>query len=118
MTDAALALDAPHPFGDNRLEAAAVLALFGVAGALQFSIAVAQILLAIALVCWVAILVVRRERFEAPSFFWPLLVYAGATLVSAAFSADPRTSLIDSKQLVLFLLVPCTGLSAAGAGTR
>jgi O-antigen ligase len=106
MTDAAIALDAPHPFGDNRLEAVSVVALLGVAGALQFSIAVAQILLFIAIVCWVAILVVRRERFEAPSFFWPLLVYAGATLVSAAFSADPRTSLIDCKQLVLFLLIP------------
>jgi O-antigen ligase len=106
MTDAALALDAPRPFGDNRLESAGVLALFGVAGALQFSIAAAQILLTIALVCWVAGLIVRREPFEAPSFFWPLLVYAGATLVSAAFSADPRTGLVDSKQLVLFLLVP------------
>ena len=106
MTDAAIAFDAPHPLGNNRLEAASVVALFGVAGALQFSIAVAQILLLIAIVCWVAILVVRRERFEAPSFFWPLLVYAGATLVSAAFSADPRTSLIDCKQLVLFLLIP------------
>jgi O-antigen ligase len=106
MTDAAIALDAPHPLGDNRLEAAGVVALLGVAGALQFSIAAAQILLLIALACWLAILVVRRERFEAPSFFWPLLVYAGATLVSAAFSADPRTSLIDCKQLVLFLLVP------------
>src|SRR5205085_3345067 len=29
-----------------------------------------------------------------------------ATLVSAAFSFDPRTSLIDCKQLVLFLIVP------------
>jgi O-antigen ligase len=106
MTDAAIALDAPRPLGDNRLEAVSVVALLGVAGALQFSIAVAQILLLIALVCWLAILVVRRERFEAPWFFWPLLVYAGATLVSAAFSADPRTSLIDCKQLVLFLLVP------------
>jgi len=106
MTDAAIALDAPRPLGDNRLEAASVVALFGVAGALQFSIAVAQILLLIALACWLAILVVRRERFEAPSFFWPLLVYAGATLVSAAFSTDPRTSLIDCKQLVLFLLIP------------
>src|ERR1019366_4690451 len=41
-----------------------------------------------------------------PAFFWPLLAYAGATLVSAAFSPEPRVSLIDCKQLVLFLLVP------------
>ena len=36
------------------------------------------------------------------------MVYAGLTLVSAAFSPQPRTSLIDCKQLVLFLLVPIT----------
>ena len=106
MTNAAIALEAPHPFGSTRLEAGGVIALFGVAGALQFSIAIAQILLLIALVCWVAILAVGRARLEAPSFFWPLVVYGAATLVSAAFSSDPRTSLIDCKQLVLFLLVP------------
>src|SRR5438067_5113443 len=85
-----------------------MLALVGTAGALQFSIAIAQILLGISLVCWMALLVIRRERFEAPAFFWPLLAYAGATLASAALSSDPRTSLIDCKQLVLFLLVPIT----------
>ncbi len=40
--------------------------------------------------------------------FWPLLVYAGLTLVSAAFSPQRQTSFIDCKQLVLFLLVPVT----------
>ncbi len=107
----AIALDLPR---EDRLEHAGALALFGVAGAVQFSIAAAQILLAVALVCWVALLVVRHERVEAPSFFWPLLVYAGATLVSAAFSADPRTSLIDCKQLVLFLIVPIAARLAGG----
>ena len=107
----AIALDLPR---DDRLEHAGALALFGVAGAVQFSIAAAQILLAVALVCWVAVLVVRHERVEAPSFFWPLLVYAGATLVSAAFSADPRASLIDCRQLVLFLLVPIAARFAGG----
>ena len=76
------------------------------AGAVQFSIAAAQILLALALICWITLLVIRRERVEAPEFFWPLLAYGGATLVSAALSPDPRTSLMDCKQLVLFLLVP------------
>lgn len=107
----AIDLDLPR---EDRMEHAGALALFGVAGAVQFSIAAAQILLAVALVCWVAVLVVRHERVEAPSFFWPLLVYAGATLVSAAFSADPRASLIDCKQLVLFLLVPIAARFAGG----
>jgi len=105
VTDA-IALDAPHPVAGEALEHAGTLALIGVAGALQFSIAIAQILLLLALLCWAAALIVRRERIEVPAFFWPLLAYAGATLVSAAFSSDPRTSLIDCKQLVLFLIVP------------
>jgi O-antigen ligase len=107
----AIALDLPR---EDRLEQAGALALFGVAGAVQFSIAAAQILLAVALVCWVAVLFVRHERVEAPSFFWPLLIYAGATLVSAAFSPDPRTSLTDCKQLVLFLIVPIAARFAGG----
>jgi O-antigen ligase len=102
----AIALDAPHQADRLGLEQAGALALFGMAGAVQFSIAAAQILLGIALICWITLLVVRRERFEAPSFFWPMAAYAAATIVSAALSPDPRTSLIDCKQLVLFLLVP------------
>jgi O-antigen ligase len=102
----ALALDASHHVASDSLEQAGTLALIGVAGALQFSIAVAQILLLVALLCWAAELIVRRERIEVPPFFWPLLAYAGITLVSAAFSLDPRTSVIDCKQLVLFLIVP------------
>ena len=103
----AIALDG-HRVDSDRLEHAGMLALYGVAGALQFSIAAAQILLTIALFAWLALIVVRRERVEAPSFFWPLAAYGAVTLVSAAFSFDPRTSLIDCKQLVLFLLVPAT----------
>jgi hypothetical protein len=44
----------------------------------------------------------------------PLAVYAGATLVSAAFSLDPMTSVIDSKQLVLLLIVPMVYQVARG----
>ena len=101
-----IALDAPHPADHRGLEQAGVMALFGMAGAVQFSIAAAQILLAVALICWITLLIVRRERFDAPGFFWPMAAYAGATLVSAALSPDPRVSLIDCKQLVLFLVVP------------
>jgi O-antigen ligase len=102
----ALAIDAPHQADRLSLEQAGALALFGMAGAVQFSIAAAQILLGIALLCWITLLIARRERFEAPSFFWPLVAYGAATLVSAALSPDPRVSLIDCKQLVLFLLIP------------
>jgi O-antigen ligase len=105
VTDA-IALDAREPIRAAPLETAGLAALIGMAGALQFSIAAAQILLGIALVCWLLLLIVRRERFEAPHFFWPLLAYAGVTLFSAVFSSDVRTSLVDCKQLVLFLVVP------------
>ena len=99
----AIALDLPR---EDRLAYAGALALYGVAGAVQFSIAVAQLLLTVAVVCWVATLIVRRERLDAPAFFWPLLAYAGVTLVSAALSPDPYGSLGPVKQLVLFLIVP------------
>jgi O-antigen ligase len=112
-----LALDARHQVDSNPLEQAGVVALVAMAGALQFSIALAQILLTIALICWVALIIVRRERFEAPGFFWPLVAYGAMTLVSAAFSPDPRTSLIDCKQLTLFLIVPLTfGLATGERG--
>ncbi len=88
------------------LEQFGLLAVFGVAASLQFSIAIAQSLLAIAIVCWLALVISRRERIEVPAFFWPLLAYGGATLVSACFSAKPILSLTDCKQLVLYLIVP------------
>src|SRR5262245_15852039 len=107
--NSSIALDRPEPIRGTdgaSLEQIGLLAMVGVSGALQFSIAVAQILFALAVVCWIGVLIWRRERFEAPAFFWPLLAYAGWTLVSAAFSFDPRASFIDSKQLVLILIVP------------
>src|ERR1700756_5615349 len=100
-----MAIDAPPQADRLGIEQAGALALFAMAGAVQFSIAAAQILLAVALICWIALLVSRRERFEAPGFFWPMVAYGAATIVSAALSPDPRTSLIDCKQLVLFLIV-------------
>src|SRR5262245_25222317 len=92
----------------RRLELIATTALFGAAGSVLFSIAIAQSCLLIAALCWAGLLVWRGERVQAPRFFWPLLVYAGVTLVSAAFSSNPRASFMDSKQLILFLLVPIT----------
>ncbi len=97
------------------LEQVGLLALFGVAGALQFSIAIAQILLTLSLICWVALIVVDRESFELPSFAWPLVVYAVLTLISTVFSPDPRASLMACKQMVLFLLVPLVYRFARGS---
>ena len=90
MTSAPGATDAT-----DWLEQFGLLAVFGVAASLQFSIAIAQSLLAIAIVCWLTLVISRRERIEVPAFFWPLLAYGGATLVSACFSAKPILSLTD-----------------------
>jgi O-antigen ligase len=92
----------------DRLELVGLVALGGVAAAVQFSIAAAQILLGLSFLCWAALLVSGRERFAAPRFFWPLLAYAGVTIVSAALSPEPRVSLLDCKQLVLYSIVPIT----------
>jgi O-antigen ligase len=90
------------------LERAACLALLAFAAALQLSIAAADILLTIATVLWLGLLVRNGERFEVPKMFWPLAAYAAATLVASVFSVDPRISLVDSKQLVLLVIVPLT----------
>jgi hypothetical protein len=111
----AVAVDAPRRLGQDRFESIGLVALFGVAATVQFSIAISQILLTVAVICWVGVLVVHRERFDAPSFFWPLAAYGGLTLISAAFSPDPWTSIVDCKQLVLFLLVPITYRFVSGA---
>jgi putative inorganic carbon (HCO3(-)) transporter len=88
------------------LERAACLALLAFAAALQVSIAAADILLALATLLWIGLLVRNRERIEVPGMFWPLAAYAGATLVASVFSVDPGVSLVDSKQLVLLVIVP------------
>src|SRR5262245_27472312 len=100
-----LSLEAGLPARD-RLDQATLAGLVGVVAAVQLSIAVAHILLAATVVCWLASHLQRRQRLEAPDFFWPLLIYGGLTLLSAGFSLDPRVSFTDSKQLLLLFLVP------------
>jgi hypothetical protein len=81
-------------------------ALLGFVAALQFSIAIANIFLTLALLMWLVRLITGRTTFDAPAFFVPLAAYGAITLISAAFSSDPRAGFVDSKQLVLFLIVP------------
>jgi len=102
----------------DRLEQAGRLTLVGLVAAAQLSIAAAQILLTVSAVCWFAWHVIRRERLEAPAFFWPLVAYATLTLLSAGFSIDPVVSVTDCKQLLLFLLIPIVYDFARGARAR
>ncbi len=97
---------ATMPWRGDKLETAALAGLLAFAAAVQLSIAAAGILLAFTVTCWLAGVAVHQERVEVPRMFWPLAAYAGLTVLSATFSADPSLSLVDCKQLVLFLIVP------------
>jgi O-antigen ligase len=99
-------VDAVPALPQAPLERAACLTLLAFAAALQVSIAAADILLTIAILLWLGVVVRNRERIDVPKMFWPLAAYAAATLVASIFSVDPRVSLIDSKQLVLLVIVP------------
>jgi O-antigen ligase len=102
----------------ERLEQVGLFALIGLVAAAQLSIAIAQILLAVAALAWLVLHAARRERLDAPAFFWPLLGYAMLTLLAAGFSADPALSVADCKQLALFMLVPVVYDFARGPRAR
>src|SRR4029078_9817576 len=92
--------------GNAGLERAAYYALLAFVALLPFSIAASQVLLTCSGVLWFLVLVRGHERFEAPGMFWPLVAYAGATLIASLFSVDPETTFIDCKHLLLFSIVP------------
>ena len=75
-----------------RLERIGFGALLAFVAALQFSIAIADIFLSVALLMWLLRLVARRAPFEAPDFFVPLVAYAAITLVSAALARSITVS--------------------------
>ena len=97
-----------------KLENAAIVALFLFVAALQVSIAASAVLLTVTLMLLVGLLILKKERPEIPPIFWPLLVYALATMVSVMASLDPITSLQDSKEVLLFLVVPIVYRLARG----
>ena len=88
------------------LERLTTILLLGFVGAVQLSIAAAQILLGALLLCWITGMVRDKTRPTAPTFFVALLAYAGITLISSIFSIAPLESFIDDRQLFLFLIVP------------
>jgi len=86
----------------------ALISLALTVAAVQFSIAIGEIFLAVALTAWLATLIVERRQPSAPPWMLPLMLYAGWTLLSAAFSPERAISFTDCKQLVLLMLVPLT----------
>ncbi|HEY7187067.1 MAG TPA: O-antigen ligase family protein [Vicinamibacterales bacterium] len=116
MTTTAMSVSGVHmtPWFDR--VTLALLLLF--VGAVQVSIAAAEAVLILLLLMWATMLVREGVRPSAPAFFVPLLAYAGLTLVSSAFSMDPLESFFDSRQLVLFLIVPMVYDLARGPKTK
>jgi O-antigen ligase len=96
------------------LERATFLAFMAFIATLQVSIAAAQVFLAIAAVLWLILVARRHERIEVPRMFWPLAAYAAWTIVAAILAVDRSVSLADTKQLVLFAIVPMAYRLLAG----
>jgi O-antigen ligase len=100
-----------EPAADPRaaiLRKASTIGLITVLMVVQFSIGIAHALLALTMIGWAALLVVEKRQPSAPRFALPLAIYAALTLISAVLSTDATTSVIDSRQLLLLLLVPMT----------
>ena len=65
-----------------------------------------SILFSAAALVWLAVVIRDRKIGKLPAFFLPLALYALLTLVSSSMSSDPTRSFIDSRQLLMFLMVP------------
>jgi O-antigen ligase len=73
-----------------------------------FKLLAAQVLFGVSALMWLRLVLTDTRRQVMPAFAWPLAGYLAWTGLSAAFSLDPLASLVDLKQLVLFLIVPMT----------
>jgi O-antigen ligase len=100
-------------WSDDRLERAAFGTLAASLAIVQIKLLPAQVLFGVAAILW-AVVVRRDGRLVVPAFFWPLVAFGGLTILSAIFSTAPAVSLVDCKQLVLFLMVPMVARLARG----
>lgn len=98
-----------------RFDRAGLVVLCLLTASLQLSVAASAWLLTIAGGMWVYGLVRHRESIDVPPFFWPLLAYGGFTLISVMASLDRLASLIDAKEILLFLIVPVVYRFARGS---
>ncbi len=112
-----LAADATARVTLERLDRVGWWAVMAVVAALQISIAAAQIAVTVAGLTWVMRATIAGVP-ALPRFAVPLGVYIAWTLLSAGVSRDPSVSVPDTKQLVLFLLVPLVFEFARGARAR
>ena len=82
--------------------------------ALPLSIAASSIILTVLVALWSRLVINQPYASLAPRFFLPLVIYAAWTLLSVAFSIQPLTSFIESKEVLLFLVVPVVFRVAQG----
>lgn len=77
----------------------------------MISISLAETFLLLAVFIWAVLLLKEKGRLTAPTFFIPLAVYAGISLVSAAYSVNAGVSFKECRELAIFLIVPVTYMS-------
>lgn len=70
------------------------------------SISLSQIFLAHAFVVLVILVAKKQIKISFPPFFWGMIVYCALSILASFFSVNPGVSLIDSKDLLLFLIIP------------
>jgi O-antigen ligase len=102
------------PGNTAALERYAFIALAGSLGAIQLKIGGFEVLFVLSAIAWLVLLAKGRPQPRRPAFVLPLLVYAGLTFVSTAFSQDVLKSLVDDKQFIWYLVVPVTMFLARG----
>lgn len=107
------AADAPTTV--SRLDGAGRVLLLAFIFAIPLSVAASGMLLAALTAVWLGRAAATGERLSAPAFFWPAAAYAGWTLFTVPFSLDPLTSLVESKEVLLFLVMPIVYRAARGA---
>jgi O-antigen ligase len=86
------------------LEVVADAAVVGFVGSLVVSIAAAQTMYAIGLICW-AILVLRRRAGADKTLLWPALLFSAAAVLSTVFSLSPWQSLVGLKKILLIPII-------------
>lgn len=97
----------------SRLGTAAFVCYALGVGLIQFNVR-AEAFLVLALLLMMPSLGASWRRIGWPPFARPLGVLAAWSLLSAALSADPVSSLIRARQLLLYLIVPITIVVAPG----
>jgi O-antigen ligase len=84
-------------------------------GTVQLNLFAAQVVFfSAASIIWLIVVVQDKRYGPLPSWALPLALYALATLVSSVFSSDPLESFKDSRQLLMFLMVPIVARFARG----